>query len=115
MLKQKARAIALGVLAGDLALTALSLPVAYMIRHGVLTSISPTLFPSSKISRKRGIRRLCMNITPSMNCTRCFLQASIISRKSATLTAHGFSQTTCLPAAAARRTHSFRKPVGRGI
>ena len=46
MLKQKARAIALGVLAGDLALTALSLPVAYMIRHGVLTSISPTLFPT---------------------------------------------------------------------
>ena len=46
MLKQKARAIALGVLAGDLALTALSLPVAYMIRHGVLTSISPALFPT---------------------------------------------------------------------
>jgi exopolysaccharide biosynthesis polyprenyl glycosylphosphotransferase len=46
MLKQKARAIAFGVLAGDLALTALSLPVAYMIRHGVLTSISPTLFPT---------------------------------------------------------------------
>jgi exopolysaccharide biosynthesis polyprenyl glycosylphosphotransferase len=46
MLKQKARAVALGVLAGDLALTALSLPVAYLIRHGVLTSISPTLFPT---------------------------------------------------------------------
>src|SRR3984893_1638008 len=46
MLKQKARAIALGVLAGDLALAALSLPAAYMIRHGVLTSISPTLFPT---------------------------------------------------------------------
>jgi exopolysaccharide biosynthesis polyprenyl glycosylphosphotransferase len=46
MLKQKARAIALGVLAGDLALTALSLPVAYLIRHVVLTSISPTFFPN---------------------------------------------------------------------
>ena len=45
MLKQKARAIALGVLAGDLALTAISLPVAYVIRHGVLTTLSPTLFP----------------------------------------------------------------------
>ena len=46
MLKQKARAIALGVLAGDLALTALSLPVAYVIRHVVLTRISPTFFPN---------------------------------------------------------------------
>jgi exopolysaccharide biosynthesis polyprenyl glycosylphosphotransferase len=46
MLKQKARAIALGVLAGDLAITALSLPVAYVIRHGVLTSLSPSLFPN---------------------------------------------------------------------
>lgn len=46
MLKQKARAIALGVLVGDLALTAISLPVAYLIRHGVLTTLSPTLFPT---------------------------------------------------------------------
>jgi len=46
MLKQKARAIALGVLVGDLALTAVSLPVAYLIRHGVLTTLSPTLFPT---------------------------------------------------------------------
>ena len=46
MLKQKARAIALGVLAGDLALTALSLPVAYVIRHVVLTRLSPTYFPN---------------------------------------------------------------------
>ena len=46
MLKQKARAIALGVLFGDLLLTAVSLPVAYVIRHGVLTTISPTLFPN---------------------------------------------------------------------
>jgi hypothetical protein len=46
MLKQKARAIALGVLAGDLLLTAISLPVAYVIRHGVLRTISPTIFSS---------------------------------------------------------------------
>jgi exopolysaccharide biosynthesis polyprenyl glycosylphosphotransferase len=46
MLKQKARAIALGVLVGDLLLTAISLPVAYVIRHGVLTTISPSLFPN---------------------------------------------------------------------
>jgi exopolysaccharide biosynthesis polyprenyl glycosylphosphotransferase len=46
MLKQKARAIALGVLIGDLALTALSLPVAYLLRHGVLTAVFPSLFPS---------------------------------------------------------------------
>jgi len=46
MLKQKARAIALGVLAGDLALTAVSLPVAYLLRHGVLTVLFPTLFRS---------------------------------------------------------------------
>jgi len=46
MLKQKARAIALGVLAGDLALTAISLPVAYLLRHGVLTFLFPTFFPS---------------------------------------------------------------------
>lgn len=44
MLKQKARAIALGVLAGDLALTAMSLPVAYFVRHGVLTGLFPTFF-----------------------------------------------------------------------
>jgi exopolysaccharide biosynthesis polyprenyl glycosylphosphotransferase len=46
MLKQKARAIALGVLAGDLALTAVSLPVAYLLRHGVLTRLLPSYFPS---------------------------------------------------------------------
>src|SRR5215471_6827665 len=45
MLKQKARAIALGVLAGDLALTAVSLPVAYVLRHGVLTFLFPGFFP----------------------------------------------------------------------
>ena len=44
MLKQKARAIAFGVLAGDLALTAMSLPVAYLLRHGVLTRLFPTFF-----------------------------------------------------------------------
>jgi exopolysaccharide biosynthesis polyprenyl glycosylphosphotransferase len=45
MLKQKARAIALGVLFGELALTALALPVAYVIRHGVLSPLLPSLFP----------------------------------------------------------------------
>lgn len=45
MLKQKARAIALGVLLTDLALTALSLPVTWVLRHGVLKSAFPTLFP----------------------------------------------------------------------
>jgi len=46
MLKQKARAVALGVLGSDLALTALSLPVAYLLRHGVLTAVFPRVFPS---------------------------------------------------------------------
>lgn len=46
MLKQKARAVALGVLAGDLALTALSLPVAYVLRHGLLKSLFPAVFAS---------------------------------------------------------------------
>jgi len=45
MLKQKARAIALGVLLGELALTALSLPVAYVLRHGVLAPFLPSPFP----------------------------------------------------------------------
>ena len=44
MLKQKAHAIALGVLIGDLVLTAISLPLAYWIRHGVLTSLLPSVF-----------------------------------------------------------------------
>ncbi len=46
MLKQKARAIALGVLVGDLALTAVSLPVAYLVRHGLLPRLFPGFFPS---------------------------------------------------------------------
>src|SRR5712692_4293949 len=45
MLKQKARAIALGVLLTDLALTALSLPVTWWLRHGVLKSAFPSVFP----------------------------------------------------------------------
>jgi exopolysaccharide biosynthesis polyprenyl glycosylphosphotransferase len=45
MLKQKARAIALGVLLTDLALTALSLPVTWWLRHGVLKLAFPALFP----------------------------------------------------------------------
>jgi len=45
MLKQKARAIALGVLVAELTLTALSLPAAYVLRHGVLSPFLPSLFP----------------------------------------------------------------------
>ena len=45
MLKQKARAIALGVLLMDLALTALSLPVAWALRQGFLRTALPGLFP----------------------------------------------------------------------
>ena len=45
MLKQKARVIALGVLLGEVALTALALPVAYVIRHGILSPLLPSLFP----------------------------------------------------------------------
>lgn len=46
MLKQKARAVALGVLMGDLALTAMSLPAAYFLRHGILPRLLPTVFPT---------------------------------------------------------------------
>jgi exopolysaccharide biosynthesis polyprenyl glycosylphosphotransferase len=45
MLKQKARAVALGVLAGDLVLTALSLPLAYVLRQVVLARLFPRFFP----------------------------------------------------------------------
>ena len=45
MLKQKARAIALGVLVGDLALTALSLPAAYALRQEALVGLFPMVFP----------------------------------------------------------------------
>ncbi len=45
MLKQKARAIALGVLLADLALTALSLPVTWALRQGILRTALPNLFP----------------------------------------------------------------------
>ncbi len=45
MLKQKARAIALGVLLTDLALTALSLPVAWWLRQGILRKTLPGVFP----------------------------------------------------------------------
>ena len=47
MLKQKARTVALAVLVTDLALTAVSLPVTWVLRHGVLTSVLPAVFPSS--------------------------------------------------------------------
>ena len=45
MLKQKARAIALGVMLTDLALTALCLPVTWALRQGLLRSAFPNLFP----------------------------------------------------------------------
>jgi exopolysaccharide biosynthesis polyprenyl glycosylphosphotransferase len=45
MLKQKARAVALGVLLTDLALTTASLPLTWVLRHDLLPSALPTLFP----------------------------------------------------------------------
>ena len=45
MLRQKARAIALGVLLTDLALTAVSLPVAWSLRQGALRTTFPNFFP----------------------------------------------------------------------
>jgi len=59
MLKQKARAIALGVLGGELALTVLSLPVAYLLRHGVLAPFLPSMYPvcaspSASAARRSG-------------------------------------------------------------
>jgi exopolysaccharide biosynthesis polyprenyl glycosylphosphotransferase len=45
MLKQKAHAIALGVLLTDLALTAISLPLTWSLRHGFLKSALPSVFP----------------------------------------------------------------------
>ena len=45
MLKQKARTVALAVLVTDLALTAVSLPLTWALRHGVLTTLMPTVFP----------------------------------------------------------------------
>ncbi|HVE66030.1 MAG TPA: sugar transferase [Thermoanaerobaculia bacterium] len=45
MLKQKARAIAVGVLLAELALVALAMPLAYALRHGVLADFLPTMFP----------------------------------------------------------------------
>jgi exopolysaccharide biosynthesis polyprenyl glycosylphosphotransferase len=45
MLKQKARAIALGLLTTDLVLTAISLPVAWELRQGFLRKALPGIFP----------------------------------------------------------------------
>jgi len=45
MLKQKARAIALGLLVTDLVLTGVSLPVAWELRQGFLRNSLPSLFP----------------------------------------------------------------------
>ncbi len=53
MLKQKARAIALGVLLTDLALTALSLPVAWWLRQGILRKALPGVFPLPLVPLER--------------------------------------------------------------
>jgi exopolysaccharide biosynthesis polyprenyl glycosylphosphotransferase len=45
MLKQKARAIALGLLVTDLVLTGISLPVAWELRQGLLRRALPGIFP----------------------------------------------------------------------
>jgi exopolysaccharide biosynthesis polyprenyl glycosylphosphotransferase len=46
MLKQKARAVAIVVLGGDLVLTAVSLPVAYALRERVLPALFPRVVPA---------------------------------------------------------------------
>ncbi len=48
--------------------------------------------------RSAASRRLCMNITPSMNCTRWRSHSASISRTSSAVTPTGFSTSTCLPA-----------------
>jgi hypothetical protein len=47
-----------------------------------------------------------------MSFTRAASQAAIMARASAELLAIGFSQSTCLPAAAAASTCSRCKPLG---
>src|SRR5215471_8837474 len=44
MLKEKARAVALGVMISDLVLTGISLPVAYVVRHILLPRVLPAYF-----------------------------------------------------------------------
>jgi len=51
MLKQKARIVAFGVLGGDLALTALSLPVAYAVREALLPAFFPRVSPPQPFDR----------------------------------------------------------------
>ena len=51
MLKQKARVVAFGVLGGDLALTALSLPVAYAVRQGLLPVFVHQVSPAEPLDR----------------------------------------------------------------
>ncbi len=62
----------------------------------------------------RSSRRLCMNITPSMNWTPLRRQAARISCTSPAVAATGFSDSTCFPASAARISHALRMPVGKG-
>ncbi|MGH9363963.1 MAG: hypothetical protein ACRD1B_01670, partial [Thermoanaerobaculia bacterium] len=51
MLKQKARAVAVGVLAGDLFLTMLSLPIAWELRENALPGMLPRLAPLQPFDR----------------------------------------------------------------
>ena len=51
----------------------------------------------------------------SISATPARSQAAIISSASATLMASGFSHSTCLPAAAARRVHSAWRWLGSGM
>ena len=88
---------------------------ALKLNFDVMRRMVPTDSPSSSTSRSSGSRWLCMNMTPSMNCTLLAVQASSMARTSATVEPHGFSQRTCLPASAAFTTHSRRMPVGRGM
>ena len=76
--------------------------------------ICPMLWPSLKTSRRRSIRWLCMNITPSMNWTPLRRQAARISCTSPAVAATGFSESTCFPASAARISQALRTPVGSG-
>ena len=88
---------------------------AQKLKAEAIRVILPTLEGSSRAARNLGIRSLCTYMIPSMNCTLLAAQASVISTRSAWLTAQGFSHITCLPALAALMTHSLRKPVGRGM
>ena len=74
----------------------------------------PMLWPLARISRICFSRRLCMNITPSMNCTPCCRQAASISRTSADGADRLFHEDVF--SRLRRPEHPrFAEPVGRGI